>query len=336
MTLPIYILFLLWSALGIFAALQNLTARKFSLASQDMAESGQMNPEWLPFVRNDRSSMPSVPILIFRSFVFGPIFLSLSVLSVIICGLASITLPTNLLLIAVSHICKLLCLFLGIRVREIGSAAAASIAPCIVANHNSAFDILVLLRNRCCFVAMDGVRNIPVIGPVAAAIGCIFVTRDSKDSRTATKAAIATRLNSQLSGTSGVDAPLVVFPEGSTENGKYLLQFRRGAFEANVPVQPLWIEFENHVLNFTVISLSHLICLACSLGQREVTLHWLPVIMPNRSPDVTSTSARDAIANCTSAYGHPKLIKQDTASHREAIACSKFFLEQRLHSNKQD
>jgi 1-acyl-sn-glycerol-3-phosphate acyltransferase len=173
---------------------------------------------------------------------------------------------------------------------------------------------------------MDGVRNIPVIGTIAKALGCIFVVRESKDSRLDAKAAIQTRLHAQVSGTCPIKSPLVVFPEGSTDNGKYLLQFRRGAFEAHVPIQPLRIEFEDHSLNFTLIRLSELTSLACTLPSREVTLHWLPVIEPGTlTSDEMAAKAREAIATCPSAYNRPPMIKADTASHREAIAAANFF-----------
>jgi lysophosphatidylcholine acyltransferase/lyso-PAF acetyltransferase len=192
-----------------------------------------------------------------------------------------------------------------------------------VANHNSAFDIIILLTQHCYFVSMDAVRNLPMIGKVAQAIGCIFVARDSADSRQKAKETITARLRSSRPD----GGQLVVFPEGSTNNGHALLLFRRGAFEPNVPIQPLWIEFSNYSLNFTVISLFQHGCLAVTLPARQVTLHWCPVIQPDpaRSPEDTANLARLAIANLTSAYGHHKLELVDASiSHRDAIECANY------------
>ena len=37
--------------------------------------------------------------------------------------------------------------------------------------------------------------------------------------------------------------PLLIFPEGALTNGKVLIQFRAGAFDAEVPVTPVVIEY---------------------------------------------------------------------------------------------
>ena len=308
-------------------ARKTIYAYRVSHLSNAYMKEGKIDPTWYPFIRSDLNTLPSLPVIVLRAFFIGPIFMTVCLMAVLSAGLCSFILPANLLVISVGYVSRLICFCSGIRIREKGIRASTSQAPCIVANHNSAFDIIILLTKHYCFVSMDAVRNIPVVGTVAKALGCIFVARESKDSRADAKAAIKDRLQSQVAGTCKLKTPLVVFPEGSTNNGKYLLQFRRGAFEANVPIQPLRIEFQDHSINFTVIRLSELTCLACTLPGRDVTLHWRPLIQP----DPTSTSeqlaakARDSIANCPSAYGHPPMIKADSSSHREAMAAAVFF-----------
>merc|ERR1712110_1089287 len=39
------------------------------------------------------------------------------------------------------------------------------------------------------------------------------------------------------------DRPLLVFPEGTTSNGKGLLEFRKGAFVAGKPIRPVLIKY---------------------------------------------------------------------------------------------
>jgi len=265
-------------------------------------------------------------MLIIRALITGPFFMFGCLLAAVSAGMVAMLFPTDWLVWYAGYFCRTISFLSGIRIVEKGERASTKSAPCIVANHNSAYDIIILLSMNFCFVSMDGVRNIPIVGTVAKALGCIFVVRESKDSRLDAKAAIHSRLQSQVAGTCSIKSPLVVFPEGSTNNGKYLLQFRRGAFEARVPIQPLRIEFEDHSLNFNLIRLSELTSLACTLPRREVTLHWLPVIEPgNLTADEMAAKAREAIANCPSAYGHPPMVKADTASHREAIAAANFF-----------
>ena len=321
---------LIWLVLGSFICSQVICARRVIFFSTNLYENGLLKPEFSAFARRDARDLPALPVLILRSFTVG-VFSSLIFLSaVLLAGVFAAILPQSLLAKPISLCSRMILLASGISINERGRRASLSEAPCIVANHNSAFDIIILLTQRCCFVSMDGVRNLPIVGKVAEAIGCIFVARDSKDSRQNAKEHIAARLKSQLSGESRIKTQLVVFPEGSTNNGYAILQFRRGAFEPNVPIQPLWIEFQDHALNFTVLTLTELASLACTLPAREITLHWCPVIQPdsNRNPEATADLARNEIANLTSAYGHAKLQLMDAAvSHRDAIACANFMRE---------
>ncbi len=39
------------------------------------------------------------------------------------------------------------------------------------------------------------------------------------------------------------ELPMMLFPEGTTTNNKYLMPFKRGAFVAGVPVQPLVLKY---------------------------------------------------------------------------------------------
>ena len=306
---------------------KTLYGYRVSHLSNKYMKEGKIDPTWFPFIRSDLETLPSLPVILFRAFFMGPIFMTACVLAALSAGIFSLILSPRLLVSWVGIVSRIICFCSGIRIREKGVRASTSEAPCIVANHNSAYDIIILLTKHYCFVSMEGVRHIPVVGTVAKALGCIFVARESKDSRSDAKAAIKERLQSQVAGTSKHNTPLVVFPEGSTNNGKYLLQFRRGAFEANVPIQPLKIEFEDRSVNFTIIRLSELTSLACSLPGREVTLHWLPVIRPapKDTPDDLAAKAREMIATCPSAYGHAPMIKADTSSHREAMAAAVFF-----------
>lgn len=320
---------IVWLFLGTFVCSKVISARRVIQFSTSLYESGKMQPSFMAFARRDANELPSLIVLIVRSYTVGVLCALLFGFSVLVSGISAIILPSRWLGFAVSCCSRLIMLAAGIRVEERGLRAHLKEAPCLVANHNSAFDIILLLTQGCCFVSMDGVRNIPIVGKVAEAIGCIFVARDSKDSRQAAKEKIANRLQAQISGKSTQKSQLVVFPEGSTNNGYALLEFRRGAFEPNVPIQPVWIEFEDHSINFTVLSLSELAAIACTLPGRRVVLHWCPVIQPedDRSPEATAALARNEIASLTSAFGHKKLELVDASvSHRDAIACANYMM----------
>lgn len=319
-----------WLLFGTYVCAKVFSGRRVIRFSTHLYETGKVEPSFLAFARRDANELPSLPMLILRSYTIGVVSAALFGLAVVVAGIFAVILPFKVLGVSVSCCAKIILFAAGIRVEERGLRASLKEAPCLVANHNSAFDIILLLTQHCCFVSMDGVRGLPIVGKIAEAIGCIFVARDSKESRQAAKEKIAHRLQSQISGKSNKTSQLVVFPEGSTNNGYALLEFRRGAFEPNVPIQPLWIEFEDHSINFTVLSLSELAAIACTLPSRRVVLHWCPIIQPDatRAPELTAAIARKEIARLSSAFGHKKLeLVNASVSHRDALACAQYMRE---------
>jgi 1-acyl-sn-glycerol-3-phosphate acyltransferase len=96
-------------------------------------------------------------------------------------------------------------------------------------NHSTYLDIIMLsylLPVR--YVAKAEIRNYPLIGMMARAIGCIFVDRQNKASRRQARQVLA-----QIERY----PPIVLFPEGRTGSGATLQPFRHGAFEIAVQNQ---------------------------------------------------------------------------------------------------
>jgi len=76
----------------------------------------------------------------------------------------------------------------------------------------------------------------------------------------------------------------VIFPEGGTSNGRYLLQFKRGAFAGNFAVKPCLLRFTYGTLSptyeitpFFPLCIMTL-CLNCDI---KVDLMELPLFVPN-------------------------------------------------------
>jgi len=93
----------------------------------------------------------------------------------------------------------------------------------IFPNHISYLDILVLIAIAPVrFLAKQEVRSWPVVGQAAMAIGCVFVKRESKESRAIARSSLAK-----------IDhfPPIALFPEGRKGPGHLLKPFRYGAFE---------------------------------------------------------------------------------------------------------
>lgn len=88
--------------------------------------------------------------------------------------------------------------------------------------------------------------ELPFMGHTGVAGQGIFVDRKNPDSRLACKYAIAQRADPAWTG-----LPLLIFPEGTTTNGKVLIQFKTGAFSPGQPVQPVLLQYDCKHFNFS-------------------------------------------------------------------------------------
>jgi 1-acyl-sn-glycerol-3-phosphate acyltransferase len=127
----------------------------------------------------------------------------------------------------------------GVRVRVVGLPHDLR-ASLVVANHISWLDIplvAAVLPGR--MLAKSEVRSWPVLGPLAAGGGTLFLERDRLR---ALPAAVASMADALRGG-----ARVVVFPEGSTWCGRGRGRFRPAAFQAaldtGAAVQPVRITY---------------------------------------------------------------------------------------------
>ena len=112
----------------------------------------------------------------------------------------------------------------------------------LVANHISFIDIVVLLATSPCrLVSKADVHHWPLIGPMAAAMGTVFIERESRRD--------AMRVVHHMAEAFREGAVLAVFPEGTTGDGRELLPFHgnllQAAIATDTPVQPLAIRYED-------------------------------------------------------------------------------------------
>ena len=125
-------------------------------------------------------------------------------------------------------------------------------APTLVQNHTSIADgFLATYVQFPSFVAKVNIRDIVGLGTLMTVMKSVYVTRvgnDAKASKVATFKAIEERQQDFLAGKSKV--PFMIFAEGSTSNGEYLISFKKGAFASLLPIQPM-----------TSVSLSQMISL---------------------------------------------------------------------------
>lgn len=94
----------------------------------------------------------------------------------------------------------------------------------IFSNHTSYMDVVVMMAfNPVRYVGKNEIRRMFFIGRLAWAIGCVFVKREKKASRSAARSTLATLGNYKPA--------VVLYPEGKTAPIGKLMPFRKGAFE---------------------------------------------------------------------------------------------------------
>lgn len=111
-----------------------------------------------------------------------------------------------------------------------------------VGNHRSSLDPFIFLSHGAANpVSRGDVRNYPIIGRGAEITGIIFVDKESRTSRGATKEAIYQALKNGKS--------IMIYPEGKTGSQPLTATFQKGSFEQaaelQVPVVPFAIEYKS-------------------------------------------------------------------------------------------
>lgn len=140
-----------------------------------------------------------------------------------------------------------MCRLIGLRVRVLGEPARRAGGRSVVfaSNHSSYLDILVLGgRLEGCFVAKEEVAGWPVIRTVARLGRTVFVSRRARNTG---------RERDTMRGRLEAGDNLVLFPEGTSNDGSRVLPFRsaffsivEGGAEAGVPplIQPVSVVYD--------------------------------------------------------------------------------------------
>lgn len=126
---------------------------------------------------------------------------------------------------------------LGVQVRTEGYPPRSGL---LVSNHLSYLDILVLASLQPgFFVAKADVARWPLFGLLAGLGGTLFVRRDRRTEVGKSNEALARRL--------GCGTPVVLFPEGTSSDGRSVLPFRSALLASvtatQTPATPAWIGY---------------------------------------------------------------------------------------------
>ena len=144
-------------------------------------------------------------------------------------------------------------------------------ARIFVSTHTSIWDALYLIYLvGACPAAKQDLFDMPMMGAYLRAFGSVPIDRHTSEGRARSVAAIAHRVRSKS---------LVVFPTGCCTNSRVLLPFKRGAFAAGVPIQPVGIAYLARY-NDLKISPNMLWDLyrACCQGANWMAITFLPVV----------------------------------------------------------
>ncbi|KAE9463088.1 hypothetical protein C3L33_05004, partial [Rhododendron williamsianum] len=123
-------------------------------------------------------------------------------------------------------------------IKRRGRPVPRETAPIVVSNHVSYIEpIFFFYELFPTIVASESHDSIPVVGTIIRAMQVIYVNRFSPSSR---KHAVS---EIKRKASSGRFPRLLLFPEGTTTNGRLLMSFQLGAFIPGYPIQPVVVRY---------------------------------------------------------------------------------------------
>jgi len=196
---------------------------------------------------------------------------------------------------------RLATLSMGVWVKINGNQESPSKAPLlVVAPHTTIIDSIVIGAARATAVAKAELSRHPFIGPMGNLLQTVWVDRGADSSKKET----AERINRRA------EVPgwphTVIFPEGTTTNGKALIRFRTGAFSTGNTVQPVALRFPNWVDTLTWAryqsrSPKLLFFQTLLTPVTFVSIEYLPVVSPTEEelldPRIFSNRVRQIMAD---------------------------------------
>jgi 1-acyl-sn-glycerol-3-phosphate acyltransferase len=123
-------------------------------------------------------------------------------------------------------------------------------APISISNHHTGFDIITLLDIHPClsFLAKIGIKGIPSIGKICTRLQSIYIHRGDKSQAQAVIEKIKKRCDDILIHKKRFPS-LMIFPEGTTGNGEFLMRFKNGAFINGAPIKIYCLRYRTSGLN---------------------------------------------------------------------------------------
>ncbi|XP_057496388.1 LOW QUALITY PROTEIN: lysophospholipid acyltransferase LPEAT2-like [Actinidia eriantha] len=162
-------------------------------------------------------------------------------------------------------------------IKRRGRPAPRETAPIVVSNHVSYIEpIFFFYELFPTIVAAESHDSIPFVGTIIRAMQVIYVNRFSPSSR---KHAVN---EIKRKASSGRFPRLLLFPEGTTTNGRLLISFQLGAFIPGYPIQPVVVRYP-HVhfdQSWGNVTLAKLMFRMFTQLHNFMEVEYLPVISP--------------------------------------------------------
>ncbi|KAK7274634.1 hypothetical protein RIF29_15730 [Crotalaria pallida] len=162
-------------------------------------------------------------------------------------------------------------------IKRKGRPAPREFAPIIVSNHVSYIEpIFYFYELFATIVASESHDSLPFVGTIVRAMQVIYVDRFSPSSRKHAIKEIKRRASCNRF------PRVLLFPEGTTTNGRNLISFQLGAFIAGLPIQPVIVRYP-HVhfdQSWGNVSLGMLMFRMITQFHNFLEVEYLPVISP--------------------------------------------------------
>ncbi|KAL6603299.1 hypothetical protein ACP70R_043660 [Stipagrostis hirtigluma subsp. patula] len=175
-------------------------------------------------------------------------------------------------------------------IRRKGRPAPRELAPIVVSNHISYIEpIFFFYELFPTIVSSESHDALPFVGTIIRAMQVIYVDRFSPASRKAAVNEIKLMCFQRKAACNSFPRVLL-FPEGTTTNGRFLISFQHGAFIPGYPVQPVVVRYP-HVhfdQSWGNISLGKLMFKMFTQFHNFMEVEYLPVVYP---PEIKQQNA---------------------------------------------
>ncbi|XP_051143627.1 lysophospholipid acyltransferase LPEAT2-like isoform X2 [Andrographis paniculata] len=163
-------------------------------------------------------------------------------------------------------------------IKRKGKPARREIAPIIVSNHVSYIEpIFFFYELFPIIVSSESHDSMPFVGTIIRAMQVIYVDRFSRSSRKHAVNEIKRKASCNRF------PQVLLFPEGTTSNGRVIISFQLGAFIPGYPVQPVavrypYVHFDQSWGN---IALGKLMFRMLTQFHNFMEVEYLPIVSPN-------------------------------------------------------